>query len=634
MKVKLLLTAVVSGPNSRIKKQEGERQQGHAVCIIAPKLPVMAGSDLPKVVKPPFSGRRLPRRGDNAVVTLRVGSANVGSLRCRSGEIVDMVGRRKLDVCCLQETRWKGGSARTLGVHGARYKLFWSSSVRGLAGVGVLVAEKWVDSVIEVKRLSARLLVLRMAVGKVVVNIVCVYAPQVGRPAEEKEEFLTVLGDVLRRVCDHEDLIVCGDMNCHVGLRADGFESVHGGRGYGVRNAEGEAFLEFATAMNLAVVNTWFVKRESQRISYDSGGNTTTVDYVLVRREKLSMVKDMKVIPSEDCLLQHRLVVCVLKLKACVSKRKRVCVNRRKIWKLKEAGVRQQFKVQFSVRASCKCEDGVEGSWSGLKGCLLDSVDEVCGSTKGLSRHKETWWWNDEVARVVEEKRRTYLAWKSSGNAADKESYYGVKREARRIIAAAQARRREQFAVDLQTAEGKGKLYRVVKQMVKRNADVVGGNCVKDKEGKIVTDEEVVRAVWKDYFEKLLNEEFAWNRDGLEAVDLVSGPCELISVAEVRTALQSMKSGKAVGPSGVSVEMLVRVPTFWKVRESQGILWKFWNFSELVKFGEMFTLFCKFSHRFWYKKPKSVMSHVSLHDILPYLLCRECRETSVGCTKF
>ena len=75
--------------------------------------------------------------------------------------------------------------------------------------------------------------------------------------------------------------------------------------------------------MNLAVVNTWFVKRQSQRISYDSGGNTTTVDYVLVRREKLSMVKDMKVIPSEDCLLQHRLVVCVLNLKACVSKRTR-----------------------------------------------------------------------------------------------------------------------------------------------------------------------------------------------------------------------------------------------------------------------------------------------------------------------
>ena len=84
-----------------------------------------------------------------------------------------MVGRRKLDVCCLQETRWKGGSARMLRVDcSARYKLFWSGCEKGMGGVGVLVAEKWVDSVIDVKRLSERLLVLRMAVGNIVLNVV------------------------------------------------------------------------------------------------------------------------------------------------------------------------------------------------------------------------------------------------------------------------------------------------------------------------------------------------------------------------------------------------------------------------------------------------------------------------------
>jgi len=33
----------------------------------------------------------------------------------RCGEVVEMANRRKLDVCCLQDTRWKGGSARTFG---------------------------------------------------------------------------------------------------------------------------------------------------------------------------------------------------------------------------------------------------------------------------------------------------------------------------------------------------------------------------------------------------------------------------------------------------------------------------------------------------------------------------------------
>ena len=41
-------------------------------------------------------------------VSLRVGTVNIGSMSRRSGEVVDMAGRRDLDFCCLQETRWKG----------------------------------------------------------------------------------------------------------------------------------------------------------------------------------------------------------------------------------------------------------------------------------------------------------------------------------------------------------------------------------------------------------------------------------------------------------------------------------------------------------------------------------------------
>ena len=166
---------------------------------------------------------------------------------------------------------------------------------------------------------------LRLAVGKVVVNIVCVYAPQIGRSAEEKEEFLGTLGDVLQKISVNEELIVCGDMNCHVGSTSEGFKLVHGGRGYGVRNAEGEAFLGFVMAMGLAVVNTWFDKRDSQKITFESGGNRTVVEYVLIRRVRLSMVKDIKAIPGEECIIQHRLLVCVLELDACVRRRRNTC---------------------------------------------------------------------------------------------------------------------------------------------------------------------------------------------------------------------------------------------------------------------------------------------------------------------
>src|SRR5579864_5301661 len=123
-------------------------------------------------------------------------------------------------------------------------------------------------------------------------NVTSVYAPQAGRTMVEKEEFLDLLREVISGVDDREGMILCGDLNCHVGVNADGFEDVHGGNGFGLRNVEGEMVLEFVHALNLILANTWFTKAESKKITYESSGSKTIVDFVLVRRRDRSMVKD------------------------------------------------------------------------------------------------------------------------------------------------------------------------------------------------------------------------------------------------------------------------------------------------------------------------------------------------------
>jgi exonuclease III len=148
----------------------------------------------------------------------------------RSEEVADIAARRRLDFCCLQETRWKGGSARMLeGRGGARFKFFWSGSESGSAGVGMLIADRWIESVLEVRRVSERLLVVRIVVGSSVLNLVCAYAPQAGRPMEEKEEFLLLFGKTVSGLSGNERVIICGDFNCHVGSEAEGYEGVHMG---------------------------------------------------------------------------------------------------------------------------------------------------------------------------------------------------------------------------------------------------------------------------------------------------------------------------------------------------------------------------------------------------------------------
>ena len=74
---------------------------------------------------------------------MRVATWNIGSMSRRSGEVVDAMVRRGVDMCCVQESRWKGGSARWLGRRGERYKFFWMGTDDGSGGVGMLLAERW-----------------------------------------------------------------------------------------------------------------------------------------------------------------------------------------------------------------------------------------------------------------------------------------------------------------------------------------------------------------------------------------------------------------------------------------------------------------------------------------------------------
>src|SRR3989442_494730 len=86
-----------------------------------------------------------------------------------------------------------------------------------------------------------------------VINVISGYAPQVGCSIEDKEEFLLALSRLVDEIGEEEFLVIGGDMNGHVGAKAAGYEGVHGGKGYGVRNTEGEMLLEFADAMKLVV---------------------------------------------------------------------------------------------------------------------------------------------------------------------------------------------------------------------------------------------------------------------------------------------------------------------------------------------------------------------------------------------
>ena len=185
---------------------------------------------------------------------VRTATWNVSNMVSRSGDVVDGLYRRKIDLCCAQETRWKGESARMLGANGRRYKLFWQGCNKGIAEVGVFIAERWIDSVVNVVRVNERIMYVKLVIGKWIVNIVSAYAPQVGLKAEENDDFWDIFIIVLSGIPKQESIFIGSDMNGHVGRDADGYGGVHGGMEFGKRNAEGVRILEFSYAVGMVLI--------------------------------------------------------------------------------------------------------------------------------------------------------------------------------------------------------------------------------------------------------------------------------------------------------------------------------------------------------------------------------------------
>ncbi|KAK3514078.1 hypothetical protein QTP70_003216 [Hemibagrus guttatus] len=160
-------------------------------------------------------------------------------------ELADMMERRKVDILCVQETRWKGSKARSIG---AGFKLFYNGVDSKRNGVGVVLKEEFVRNVLEV-----------------------------GCELEEKERFWSELDEVMESIPTGERVVIGADFNGHVGEGNRGDEEVMGKFGVKERNLEGQMVVDFAKRMHMAVVNTYFQKREEHRVTYKSGGRRTQV---------------------------------------------------------------------------------------------------------------------------------------------------------------------------------------------------------------------------------------------------------------------------------------------------------------------------------------------------------------------
>ncbi|KAK3565881.1 hypothetical protein QTP86_019641 [Hemibagrus guttatus] len=296
--------------------------------------------------------------------------------------------------------------------------------------------------------------------------------------------------------------------------RTWGDEEVMGKFGVKERNLEGQMVVDFAKRMDMGVVNTYFQKREEHRVTYKSGGRRTQVDYILCRRGNLKEISDCKVVVGESVARQHRMVVCRMTLMVCKKKRSEI-EKKTKWWKLKKEECCEEFRQK--LRQALGGQVVLPDDWETTAEVIRETGRKVLGVSSGRRKEdKETWWWNEEVQDSIQRKR---LAKKK-----------------------------------LDTREGEKDLYRLARQRDGDGKDVQQVRVIKDRDGRVLTSEESVQRRWKEYFEELINEENEREKR-VEGVNSVEQKVDKIRKDEVRKALKRMKSGKAVGPDDIPVEV-------------------------------------------------------------------------------
>ncbi|KAK3542007.1 hypothetical protein QTP86_010324 [Hemibagrus guttatus] len=511
-----------------------------------------AGGNWATVGRRSRGGRRVHRQREKRKgksVGLRIGTLNVGTMTGKGRELADVMERRKVDILCVQETRWKGSKARSIG---AGFKLFYYGVDSKRNGVGVVLKEEFVRNVLEVKRVSDRVMSLKLEIEGVMLNVVSGYAPQVGCELEEKERFWSELDEVMESIPTGERVVIGADFNGHVGEGNTGDEEVMGKFGVKERNLEGQMVVDFAKRMDMAVVNTYFQKREEHRVTYKSGGRSTQVDYILCRRGNLKEISDCKVVVGESVARQHRMVVCRMTLMVCKKKRSEI-EKKTKWWKLKKEECCEEFRQK--LRQALGGQVVLPDDWETTAEVIRETGRKVLGVSSGRRKEdKETWWWNEEVQDSIQRKRLAKKKWDMDRTEENRQEYKELQRRVKREVSKAKQKAYDELYTRLDTREGEKDLYRLARQRDRDGKDVQQVRVIKDRDGRVLTSEESVQRRWKEYFEELMNEENEREKR-VEGVNSVEQKVDKIRKDEVRKALKRMKSGKAVGPDDIPVEV-------------------------------------------------------------------------------
>jgi len=435
----------------------------------------------------------------------------------------------KYDVVCLQETKrtkeahlkWKTGELVILGSR---------ETDRVVGGVGFVLSKEAAALVRDTKIISPRLATITLSTPKgEEILIVNAYAPTSDASIESREEFYEDVTAAVRSSRAFYKFIV-GDFNARVGKREEG-ETLVGPHGYQFRNDQGNRLIEFCVAERLTHMNSHFQKKDDRKWTWKApnGATLAEIDHILANRPY--MVKDVDVVSPFQTGSDHRLVRCRIRLS---HKRAKAARHRPSIYggTLNDELFRSELAKWTPTETASVSDD-----YASFVTAIVNAANRatmrppnhqearISTATRSLLRQRQLV--SKDPSRHLEFCLLSKLC--REGVRRDIETY------------------RERKL--LQQAEARMSIRRKKIELAEARAVLPS---LRDEHGFSVTSRPKMEQLVQTFYTRLFT-----STNPIE-IPRTSQPEEVPPVlqSEVRTAITSMKSGKAPGPDKITVDIL------------------------------------------------------------------------------
>ena len=209
--------------------------------------------------------------------------------------------------------------------------------------------------------------------------------------------------------------------------------------------------------------------------------------------------------------------------------------------------IRQKYALSVKNKFQSLNElEEVEHQWENFKQAINEAAVEVIPPLKRRAKQK---WMTEDILKLMDKRRQAEC---------NNENYEAIHKEIRNKCDEAKENwiKEKCKEIELHQRSTPKVMYRNIEEIIgKRTCSSTG--CLKTKEGSIIMDKEKILERWAEYIGELFED----NRKEHDVMKKnFAGPS--IMKDEVREAMRKMKTGKATGPDGLSIELIEALEEF------------------------------------------------------------------------